>query len=405
MTELEALGRALREGQESVLESRHDLSRAREQVLRASSNRSGRSAKRVWLAAAIVPVLLVVVVVWFGWIGQSGPLTFELADGSRGRENVWLATLGGAERSLRFADGSTVLLRAKTRARVTSLSRDGAHVVMERGEAAVAVVPRPNAQWSFAVGPFDLQVTGTRFDVGWLPVDQRFSLRMQEGSVEIRGPGVEGVRPVVAGERVEIVLSDSDRTAHSSNLERRDPGPAALSSASGDRSAAPTESQVSSARGKAPTRAMPTWQELSAAGEFRDAMAAAEAAGFDSLAGRLGAADLMTLGNTARYAGNSARAGQAYRALRARHGGTPQAAVAAFYLGRITFPSSGAANFFQAYLREQPGGALSREALGRLLELRHRSGSAGEARRLARQYLAAFPGGPHAPLARKLAGE
>jgi hypothetical protein len=113
----------------------------------------------------------------------------------------------------------------------------------------------------------------------------------------------------------------------------------------------------------------------------------------------------MTLGNTARYAGNSARAGQAYRALRARHSGTPQAAVAAFYLGRMTFPSSGAATFFQAYLREQPGGALSREALGRLLELRHGSGSAGEARRLARRYLAAFPGGPHAPLARKLVAE
>jgi len=403
MNELEALGKALRDSQESILESHHDLSRAREQVLRAGSNRTGGAVKLGWLAAAMVPVLIAVV--WFGWVGRSGSLSFELADGSPGTENVWIAAPGNAERSLRFTDGSTVLLRARTRARVTSLSPDGAHVVMERGEAAVAVVPRPDSHWSFAVGPFDLKVTGTRFDVGWLPVAQRFVLQMEEGSVEIRGPGVDGVRAAVAGERVEIVLSESDRTARESGLDRRESDPAASPSATGDRSQPPPEPQLMTARGKGPTRAMPSWQELSAAGEFRDALAAAEAAGFDSLTARLGAGDLMTLGNTARYAGNSARAGQAYRALRARHSGTPQAAVAAFYLGRMTFPSSGAATFFQAYLREQPGGALSREALGRLLELRHRSGSAGEARRLARRYLAAFPGGPHAPLARKLVAE
>lgn len=62
-----------------------------------------------------------------------------------------------------------------------------------------------------------------------------------------------------------------------------------------------------------------------------------------------------------------------------------------------------AATWFAAYLRERPGGGLAREAKGRLMEALHRSGDPAGARRVATEYLATHPDGPHSKLAAALA--
>jgi len=53
-------------------------------------------------------------------------------------------------------------------------------------------------------------------------------------------------------------------------------------------------------------------------------------------------------------------------------------------------------------LRERPGGPLAREALGRLLELRHAAGESAQTREVANRYLERYPNGPHASLAQRL---
>ena len=79
----------------------------------------------------------------------------------------------------------------------------------------------------------------------------------------------------------------------------------------------------------------------------------------------------------------------------------------AFLLGKIAadqLRSPGdAATWFETYLREDPGGALAEQALGRLVELRQR-GAPEVARTTAQRYLAAYPRGSYAALARSLLG-
>ncbi|MEM9194301.1 MAG: tetratricopeptide repeat protein, partial [Myxococcota bacterium] len=115
---------------------------------------------------------------------------------------------------------------------------------------------------------------------------------------------------------------------------------------------------------------------------------------------------ILRLGDAARLARRVDLAERAYRTVRERHGGGALAARAAFALGRLAFDVEGdaaaAARWFSAYLAEAPGGALARDAQGRLMEAQYRAGNATAAREAARTYLERYPNGPHRPLAESL---
>jgi TolA-binding protein len=104
--------------------------------------------------------------------------------------------------------------------------------------------------------------------------------------------------------------------------------------------------------------------------------------------------------------GNPASAKQALLRLRSAFPGDSRRAAAAFALGKIAFDQTRAyaeaAEWFATSLREQPGGSLAREAAGRLIEARRRAGDDAGARQAAEGYLARYPDGPHADLARSL---
>jgi hypothetical protein len=132
-------------------------------------------------------------------------------------------------------------------------------------------------------------------------------------------------------------------------------------------------------------------------------MDAAEAAGFSAEVARASASELLALSDTARFAGRPARAKEALLAMRRRFGARGSSA---FLLGKISadqLRSPGeAATWFEIYLQEEPGGPLAEQALGRLLEIRKRD--TGAARLVAERYLARYPNGAYAALARSLAG-
>ncbi|MGK3997557.1 FecR domain-containing protein [Sorangium sp. So ce1024] len=150
----------------------------------------------------------------------------------------------------------------------------------------------------------------------------------------------------------------------------------------------------------------PRWRALALDARYKDALAAAEREGFDALCAAVSAGDLHALGDVARLGGSTARAVQAFTALRGRFPGSPEAASAAFLLGRIAQDQgddlAGAARWFTLYLTEHPGGAFAADAAGRLVEAEDRRGDEASARRAAERYLAAHPSGSHAAYARRL---
>ena len=136
-----------------------------------------------------------------------------------------------------------------------------------------------------------------------------------------------------------------------------------------------------------------------AAGELSHAVKTAQRRGLTGIYQSGAGDDLLALARAARFAGRMDVSRDALMACRARFAGSPQAAMSAFLLGRSASGAQ-AAQWFSTYLKEQPGGALAREALGRLIEAYQAAGDRVSSRSAAERYLKSYPDGPHATLAR-----
>lgn len=356
-----------------------------------------------------------------------------------------------------FSDGSLVTLVGGTRARVTSVSAVGAEMIVESGKAEVHVAPKPHASWKFNLGPYVVNVLGTHFDVAWQPESDKFELTLYKGRVQISGCLFGEGRAVVAGETVRafcraerlettlggprdggasasaaptpvsgsgaalVVASGSPGTSlpapsmgvsrHSDN-PKEDVGQGSPNSShreGRDVAVKPGGGMESSPPVQQPAVApalSATWQALAAAHDYKGALRAAEQVGFEAECARLEPKGLMLLADVARYAGNVPRADYAYSAVRHRFAASSESTLAAYFLARLAFDERGnygqAVSWFRTYLAENPSGGLAREALGRLMEAQHRLGRKSEASASARRYLAEYPMGPGAPLARQL---
>jgi transmembrane sensor len=428
VNDFERLGSLAAEQQDARLDELANLHTARRHFLNAPSNRSVAPRATLLVAATIAVAACVALFV----MGTHEPeaLTFRVGDQGRvGEVDAWLEASTERGLPLRFSDGTEVRLAPSARARVTRVEATGATVRMESGRANLSVRKRKNAAWHVSLGPFRVDVTGTRFDVDWDPVSDKLFLQMHEGSVVVSGCAFGSGRPVVAGETarascrdVQLEISTRSRTSRANDQESasrsgvphngaHEAADVGLTSAD-DRSApsaAGASNAPAAASGATPRTALADWHQLVRSGRHREALDAAEAAGFSSECAKASAADLVALGDAARYTGRLDRAGEAYRAVRARFPGHERAAVAAFAMGRIAFDQradfADAARWFRTYLAEQPGGRLDRDALGRLMESLSRQGDTGGARSEATRYLERYPTGPHAEMARRLTAD
>jgi hypothetical protein len=373
------------------------------------------SARRSpWVPALAAAACLALVISGVGWRLVStpvrpAPISFSVgASGAPGFVGDWVAAAADTPLPTRFSDGSELQLSPGARVRVTTTSATGADVLIERGSVHAAVA-HPNgagtARWALRAGPFEVRVTGTTFDAAWDPMAETFELTMIEGRVLVTGPGLPPDRTVVGGERLVVSVRDGrmvlSSVAVTSAVTSSDGAPAPSVSpgpAADPEAAAPSVSVVVAAT----PPPMPAWKELATKGRYRDAFAAAEAAGFGVEIERVPAGDLLMLADAARFSGSPGRAREALLAARRRFGSKGQSA---FLLGKISADQLGspgeAVGWFETYLREEPGGPLAEQALGRILDLSRR-GSSEAGQRAAARYLARYPDGSYAALARSL---
>jgi transmembrane sensor len=418
-SELKNLGEAIRDALDAGANPAEQIRTARAALLErvAARNaagarpgwlrRSGRPAVRLWGAVGVVGVFgLLGAAAAFGiWIRL--PISFQVgAAGTAGRLGDVVEAAEGLPVALRFSEGSAVVLGAGGRARVLSAESAGARVLVESGAVDVAIVHRRprGTRWSFEAGPFHVLVTGTKFRLDWNPKDQSLGLSTREGSVLVSGGCLPEAHAVRAGETIRW------------SCQSAPVAPTPISAANPPAAApAPTPTQTTAAPGtrvalvSEPTAHGDAWRELLANGHLADGLRAAERADFGRVCRTAGESDLLALADAARLSGHTARAVQALVALRQRFPRSPDAATAAFSLGRIAFERSGAypdaVRWFSAYLAELPQGPLMGDAVGRLMEARQRAGDRTGARADAARYLQRFPEGPYAPEARVMLSE
>ncbi|MDC3961728.1 FecR domain-containing protein [Polyangium jinanense] len=421
--------------QVATLQDRHPAARlertqGRARLLEATIPRTSRRPRSLAVGLALLPAAALLVIVLMASVATRprASLRFSVGMTEPGAVGAWIAAPKAAELPIRFSDGSELHLAPGGRARVTAIDAHGAEIAVERGTLDLSIVHLDRARWTVWAGPFQVHVIGTRFEIRWDPATEQVSVGLREGAITISGPVVGDERAVRAGER--LTISPAQNTLEVGTVdESAAPVPTAVVPTEPPKDAVPpipdapstsptarvtvAESPRPHARANASGSSVPPpvvapagpgWRALSLEAKYKDALAAAELEGFDVICEGASASDLRALGDAARLGGSAARASQAFTSLRSRFPGSPEAAAAAFILGRIAQDQrkdhAGAAGWFVLYLQEQPGGAFAAEAAGRLVEAEDKRGDLAGARRAAERYLAAYPSGVHAAYAR-----
>jgi hypothetical protein len=422
----DGLRRLLRDARQAgigTVDPAHDRAE-KERMLAALAHRAAfgeraraRSA-RWWVVAGVALAAAAALVLW---LRATAPLSVAV-EGAALAEGGWLSATTGAA-GVHFGDGTRVVFAEGAQGRLVDVDPRGARLVLEGGRLHLDVVPGRGGRWSVQAGPFVVDVTGTVFDVEWSAGVRLLVLRMEHGSVRVRGPLAEGGIDVVAGQelradlsRQEIAVSAASQPSAAADAVRREPSPAAaLPEVAPAAQPAPAGAPAPAASGAAsgprtaaaaPAVDAPSWSARVASGDFAGVLAEAQARGVDVVLAGSPLADLVALADAARYAGSADVARRALQAQRARFAGSGAARAAAFLLGRLAEDrgaSAEALSFYDVYLAESPQGAFAAEALGRKMVAVHRGGGQVAAT-LADEYLRRFPTGPYAGAAREISG-
>ena len=366
---------------------------ARLQMRMASPRRRWASG---WVAGAAALVSAAAVGAVLLLSSASNTITFEVAGGRLGEHGQ---VIGGEATRIRFSDGSEAALERGAEAQIENLTEHGAAVVLKRGKMRVQIAKKPRAAWTVEAGPYDVQVTGTAFDVSWSNQAQTFDLRMESGAVIVTGPlAVSGI-PLRAGQHMFGGVAEGRLTVEGANGAPVAPSPAVPEATPSPAPPVPLTT-ASASRTRADTH---SWTRQVAQGNFKAVLEEAEQRGLDRTLTAGSLEELGALADAARYAGRSAVAKRVLLAERQRFAGSGPARDAAFFLGRIAEDSGGGAiEWYERYVAESPRGPYASQAFGRKMMLLHKQRGATAAKPVASEYLKRYPNGPYAAAARKI---
>jgi transmembrane sensor len=318
---------------------------------------------------------------------------------------------------VRLSDASEIRLARGARLEPLQSSRSRFEVLLARGSAEFAVTPGGPRRWRVEAGAASVEVVGTVFRV-----DRRtdkVTVSVSRGAVLVRGENVPGrAQRVTAGQRLEVAARGGARPAASTTLP---PTPdVANSTQAPEATSAPSVESMTNARlepagatpeqASGPARRSPARRSRPANGSSELGLPSGSpqeryaALGPRGMARQTASATsietLLQLADIARLSGHPQDAVMPLtRALDAFHS-SPQAALAAFTLGRVLLDqldlARPAADAFERAIALHLPRALLPDCYRRLAEAYGRAGDAAARARVDERFRAAFGSGADA---------
>lgn len=311
------------------------------------------------------------------------------------------------------------------------------------------------AEVSVRAGPYEMRSQAANFELSWVPEQQALQLRVNAGVVQLFdsteagepqafGAGQQlsvksplSVEAPLSAHTPSVQVDRTDRSSRgvsrqgSSSVRATQTGAAvtgkdvlesvrernAQSESKRDQRSLREEEQAWSdslstqspqaESSLANTKSVDSaWRRYAVQGQYKAAVREASRVGFDTLAAEGSASDLLLLADSARLGGAAVHAKRVLMTLRERYASHPNAAVAAFTLGRMAQEfdrdDRTAIKWYGTYLSQEPGGRMAEGARARLLKAQLRVGSHAQAKAAAREYLAHHPAGSSASVARSV---
>ncbi len=284
------------------------------------------------------------------------------------------------------------------------------------------VVPKPHARWRVDAGPFVIHVHGTVFTAAWNETSGRLDVQLERGSISVEGPVTGRPHRHARGPAAD---GGDAAVARAAARDRRSEGDEALEQRHDRRRGAGRRG------GAAPALAGPRPPPASRRPPHGPANAGGPSVARRALLVRRRWPRATSLSSSRRLARSAARApdrrartiwrrwptppatgaatiwrATALEAQRQRFHGSPRAADAAFFLGRLDENDGAglihALRWYDRYLDEAPTGSYAAEALGRKMVAMRDLYGVAQARGVADEYVRRFPHGSYAGAAQAL---
>ncbi len=308
------------------------------------------SARRVKWASAVVVVVAAAAALGLWLREPARPASRSRIASPVTRASTAMPAEAGSV--LALADGSKAYLKPGAELQAVTQSPAAVRLVQTKGEVRYEVKPDPQRPFTVQVRDVEVHVIGTVFTVSAEPGGVRVSV--ERGRVAVK-----------SGER-EVVLAPGENLRWSSSEAKPENVPAPHARSTTESSAGPQPS---------------------------------------SSAASASVVQLVEEADAARARGDLPAAERALRAVLSRYPRSPQATSAAFTLGRLQRARGdfgAAARTFDALRQHAPAGPLAEDALAEAANAWALAGQSAQASALASQYLARYPGGPHADRMRRL---
>ncbi len=381
--------------------------------------------KRIYIAgAAAVLAITFAGFIWFSKTDTTDSLLkYTVYHAHKPDENAskavghWIPALEEQESEIQFSQGSRFVISKASSVRILSHTQRLVHIELYNGGLHAQVKGNGITQWQISVGPFQLSVLGTRFDVSWQLPENKLNVNIHKGVVLVNGGSISshGIR-LYEGQSLFADSRDGDYRVVTGQTDTA--APVFADSKSEEAAIEPSENDEETQQdstlkntnnalnSRVRHKEEDAWQIHYENNDYIAAKNAVLSSGLSSLLQTASIGDLWKISQLFRNVGDSSNTERTLLEIRERYPKSSQARIAAFLLGRTKMEEQNnpkaAAEWFEQYIKESPKGSMIQEAYNRLFSIYSSHNRTEQARDAAGRYLKLFPEGVYVLRAKQL---